>query len=124
MKRAKSSKKARRTAFVPRMVLGVTVVGVIPACVSACTGNRMVATVAEMCFTDGAQPACQVSVADAGFQPDTGMHDANNSDVPIFTVADAGFQPEASPADVSQGPDVIFTVAVCTFCDAGNNGNG
>lgn len=122
----------KKTAFVPSVVFGTVVVGVIPACVvSSCGGSTVspadaasdapndsmgTAEVANVCFGPNSTcpPCCGVAaVAYMGF--DSG--DANDA------AADA---PTDSPADTSQR-DVLPGVAAvgfCAFCDGGDEEGG
>jgi hypothetical protein len=126
------AKARKKTAFVPSVVFGTVVVGVIPACVvSSCGGstvtpadassdapNDVILTgdVAATCFgpnSPSCPPCCGVAaVAYMAF--DSG--DAN----------DAADAPTDSPADAPQ-QDVFLGVAAvgfCGFCDAGEDGDG
>jgi len=126
------SKARKKTAFVPSVVFGTVVVGVIPACVvSSCGGSTAspadassdaptdaihMGDVAATCFgpnSPGCPPCCGVAaVAYMAF--DSG--DANDA------AADA---PTDSPAEAQ--PDVFLGVAAvgfCGFCDAGEDGDG
>jgi hypothetical protein len=126
-------KARKKTAFVPSVVFGTVVVGVIPACVlSACGGstvsppsdassdvaNDFALGVAQTCFGPNSPPACPpccgvAAVAYMGFD----ASDANDA---------AADGPADSPTDISQ-PDVVFGVAAvgfCAFCDAGDEEGG
>lgn len=123
--------RKKKTAFVPSVVFGTVVVGVIPACVvSSCGGSTvspadassdapndtmLTADVAATCFgpnSPSCPPCCGVAaVAYMAF--DSG--DANDA------AADA---PADSPADTTQQdvPLGVAAVGFCAFCDAGDEG--
>jgi hypothetical protein len=118
-------KMSRR--FVPRVVLGMGMVGVVPACaIQACSSGTLAPadagkdqgysvadgafSVAASCFGNPTPPGCRdgiaPSVANIGF------------DAP-FAVADAGFGADTTidaPDDIQEaGPDLIFSVAALGF---------
>jgi hypothetical protein len=119
-------KARKKTAFVPSVVFGTVVVGVIPACVvSACGGTTLApadassdapsdailtADVALTCFgpnSPSCPPCCGVAaVAYMGFD-----------------ASDATDAADDVPTDSPQ-QDVLLGVAVCGFCDAGDEGGG
>ena len=122
-------KARKKTAFVPSVVFGTVVVGVVPACVvSACGGttlapadassdvsNDMItADVAATCFgpnSPSCPPCCGVAaVAYMGFDASDATDAADDA-------------PTDSPADSLQ-QDVLLGVAVCGFCDGGDEGGG
>jgi hypothetical protein len=113
-------KPRKKTAFVPSVVFGTVVLGVVPACALSCGGST--ATGSTDASSDA--PAGDVlngvaadafpGVAAVGF---CAFCDANSG-------ADAGDASDA-PADVQ--PDVFLGVAAvgfCGFCDAGEAGDG
>lgn len=120
--------RKKKTAFVPSVVFGTVVVGVIPACVvSSCGGSTVspadassdaptdtltAGDVAATCFgpnSPSCPPCCGVAaVAYMAF--DSGDADG----------------PADSPADITQ-PDVplgVAAVGFCAFCDGGEEGGG
>ena len=82
-------KRSKPTRFVPRLVLGVAVTCVVPACVSGC--GPMPGGVADIAFGVAADA---FSVADIGFDRvvprDVGVADVA-FDRPDVSVADAAF---------------------------------
>jgi hypothetical protein len=130
----KRKKKPQR--FVPRVVLGMGIVGVVPACaIQACgggtfapadAGQDQVFTVAATCFNNRNMPQCQdapvYGVAATCFN-NPNMPQCRDAPFSVadaaFGVADAGFGPDASDANDeikdSPGPDIIFTVAAVAF---------
>jgi hypothetical protein len=104
-------KRHRKTAFVPSVVFGTVVFGVVPACAVSCGGSTT-----GPGSGDAASDVIRGGVADVGF------------DVP-FTVAAVGYcgfcdaGPDVHDAsDAMEQPDVPFTVAQCGFCDGGDGG--
>jgi hypothetical protein len=123
--------RKKKTAFVPSVVFGTVVVGVIPACVVSCGGSTVSPAdassdapndtmltadgVAVTCFgpnSPGCPPCCGVAaVAYMAF--DSG--DANDA---------AADGPTDSPVDTTQ-QDVrlgVAAVGFCAFCDGGDEG--
>lgn len=105
-------KRSKATRFVPRLVLGVAVTCVVPACVSGCgpmPGGVAADAfgVADVAFDRGVAPDA-FGVADVAFdlgRPDVSVADAAFGDADsgsgdAFSVADAGF----SVADTGFGP--------------------
>ncbi len=112
-----SKRRKKKTAFVPSVVFGTVVFGVVPACAVACGGTTFMPVGSGDAATDA--PRDGFSVADVGF------------DGP-FTVAAVGYcgfcdaGPDGSDAsdasDANNQPDVPWTVAQCGFCDGGEGG--
>jgi len=101
--------RKKRTAFVPTVVFGTVVIGVVPACALSCGG-----TASGPVSADAATDAL-LGVADAGFRDSTfGVADVG------FSVADAAFMRD-SGADTR--PFGVAAVAFCSFCDAGDAGD-
>jgi hypothetical protein len=134
-------KKPQR--FVPRVVLGMGIVGVVPACaIQACgsgtfapadAGKDQVFTVAATCFNNPSMPQCQdapvYGVAATCFN-NPNMPQCRDAPLSVadtaFGVADVGFRPDASDANDeikdSPGPDLILAVAFIGFVDLENSG--
>jgi hypothetical protein len=92
---AKKKKRSKRTAFVPTVVFGTAVLGVVPACVVGCGGGESSSDVSS----DGS--------------PGDASRDAlSRSDA--TSPSDAG-----SPNDSASSPDyVLLGVGYCAFCVA------
>ena len=112
-----SKRRRKKTAFVPSVVFGTVVFGVVPACAVACGGTTFMPGGSGDAATDSPRDGYQ-GVADVGF------------DVP-FSVAAVGYcgfcdaGPDAADADAGDAndqPDVPWTVAQCGFCDGGEGG--
>lgn len=105
--------RKKKTAFVPTVVFGTVVIGVIPACALSCGGT-----------TSGP------STGDAASDVVRGVADAGFRDAP-FTVAAVGFcgfcdsgPDTGNPSDAGGDTTLpgVAAVAFCTFCDAGEAG--
>jgi hypothetical protein len=126
------AKARKKTAFVPSVVFGTVVVGVIPACVLSCGGSTVSPAdassdatndgitadgVAVTCFgpnSPSCPPCCGVAaVAYMGF--DSGDATDAAADGPTDSPADAPQQ------DVLPG---VAAVGFCAFCDAGDEEGG
>jgi hypothetical protein len=115
---SKRQKRKKKTAFVPSIVFGTVVFGVVPACAVACGGTTFMPSGSGDAATDSPRDGL-LGVADVGF------------DVP-FSVAAVGYcgfcdgGPDGSDAadatDANDEPDTQWTVAQCGFCDGGEGG--
>ena len=121
--------RKRKTAFVPSVVFGTVVVGVIPACVlSSCGGSTVSPSDASsdapndsMLTADGVAATC-FGPNSPGCPPCCGVAAV------AYTAFDSGDAdgPTDSPADITQ-PDVplgVAAVGFCAFCDGGDEGGG
>jgi hypothetical protein len=127
-------KARKKTAFVPSVVFGTVVVGVIPACVvSSCGGSTVSPADASsdapndtMLTADGVAATC-FGPNSPGCPPCCGVAAVAYMAFDSGDAADAAADgPTDSPADTSQ-QDVFLGVAAvgfCGFCDAGNDGDG
>jgi len=120
------AKARKKTAFVPSVVFGTVVVGVIPACVVSSCGGSTVAP-ADASSDASSEGIGADGVAATCFGP-------NSPSCPpccgVAAVAYMGFDasdgPTDSPADTTQ-QDVLLGVAAvgfCAFCDAGDEEGG
>ncbi len=125
-----ATKKVRKSAFVPRVLVRTAIVGVIPACAVACgsstensapaadagrdAGFQGVAAVAYQAYDSGldgkAVATTFLGVADAAFRPDSGGAGVDAGFLGVAAVAyraydsGAGDGPTDAPADVFHGP--------------------
>jgi hypothetical protein len=107
-------KRGKRTAFVPTVVFGTAVLGVIPACAIGCGGSSST-TVKDGSTGPDVTFAVAATVFACGF-----------CDGPILTVAAIGFDSGSeagSEAGSSDGGDAAIAVAAVAFVhEAGDKG--
>jgi hypothetical protein len=103
-------KRHKKTAFVPSVVFGTVVFGVVPACALSCGGS----TTGPGSGDAAGDTMNHQGVADVGFSV---------AAVGYCGFCDAGPDANAdAQGDAMEQPDVPFTVAQCGFCDGGDGG--
>jgi hypothetical protein len=101
MAKTTTKKKARRTAFVPRLILRTAIAGVIPACALACGGSDSSPGSSDTGFVGG--------VAEDAYGGDS-----------RFGVADTAYPDVHAVADAAYGDsDTRFGVADTAYPDTG-----
>jgi hypothetical protein len=104
-------KRSKRTAFVPTVVFGTAVLGVVPACASGCGGSStgsatdgstghdvtfaVAATVFACGFCDGPIPTVAAIGFDSGGEAGSDAGSSDGGDAAIFAVADVAFVRDA-----------------------------
>jgi len=120
-------KPRKKTAFVPSVVFGTVVLGVVPACAVSCGGATSTAPGGDAAADS---PRDAFSVADVGFPGvaavgfcafcDAGPGDATDA----ANAKDAAGGGDAADAARDAGFPGVAAVAFCRFCDAGDAGQG
>jgi len=102
----------KKTAFVPSVVFGTVVLGVVPACALSCGGT----TGPSDASADAPRDAC--TVADVGFP--------GVAAVGFCAFCDGGVDANDSAADAPKDgtPLGVAAVGFCAFCDAGDASEG
>jgi hypothetical protein len=100
----------KKTAFVPSVVFGTVVLGVVPACALSCGGTTGPADASADAPRDG------FSVADVGFP--------GVAAVGFCAFCDSGPGDDAADAGTDGPPLGVAAVGFCAFCDAGDASEG